>query len=141
MWSNCIGFWRWDHHRVRQLFTRELQADSRPSPLPTPPGPFPADGCTSLGSGDLSVANGGLGCVTLRSCPARAHAMSVGRVRSSLYVGRAALSWSRAAATAAHPGIHHRQTDNLTGFPLASARLLSNALIAHFMGRAPTINL
>ena len=27
MWSNCVGFWRSDDHRVRQLFARESRAD------------------------------------------------------------------------------------------------------------------
>ncbi|CAL8389420.1 unnamed protein product [Gadus morhua 'NCC'] len=89
------------------------------------------------------------------------------RVRSSgsgLPTGWVALSWgtagqrqrppyglggsqlgARAAAAAAAastlPGIHPRQTDNLAGFPLASARRLPDALVAHFMGRSPLINL
>ena len=28
MWSNCVGFWHSDDHRVRQLFARESQSQT-----------------------------------------------------------------------------------------------------------------
>ncbi|CAL8370262.1 unnamed protein product [Arctogadus glacialis] len=97
------------------------------------------DGCTSHGSGDLSV--------TLQSCPATTPApwgpREEPRQQQPPYgLGGSQLGARAAAAAAAtHPGIHPRQTDNLAGFPLASARRLPNALVAHFMGRSPLINL